>query len=94
MSLKGSFISFSETEEKSWLPWSRQQEGEIMAVDSIFPARRDATSTAASDRCRAKPPRRPEKVWNEQFPSGVGEGADYKAIKCLSEPEGREIQRP
>ena len=52
--------------------WGRQLEGEIMPVDSTLRVRREAMSTAAGERYRAEPPRRPEKVWKEQFPSGVG----------------------
>lgn len=65
-----------------------------MPVGSIFPMRREAMWTAVSERHRAEPLGRLEKVWNSQLHSGGREGADYKVIKCLSEPEGREIQRP
>lgn len=62
--LKGRLISFSETEEKWWLQWGGELEGEIMPVDSIFLVRREAVSTAVSERCRAEPLRSLEKVWN------------------------------
>lgn len=63
-----------------------------MPMDSVFPVRREAMTVG--ERHRAEPLRGLEKVWNSQLLSGIREGADYKVIKCLSEPEGREIQRP
>lgn len=96
MSLNGNLPLFPETRGKVsvcvcrhtcrlWLlQWAGKPEDEIIPMDSIFPTRREWISTALSRRHRVEPLSRLEKVWNYQLLLGVGEGANYKQVKCLS----------
>lgn len=97
MSLNEKLTLFPETRGKAsmcvcrhtcrlWLlQWAGKPEDEIIPMDTIFPM---------SGRHGVEPLSRLEIVWNYQLLLGMGEGADYKQIKCLSEPEGTNVQRP
>ena len=41
-----------------WLRWNGELEDEITTMNSVFPVRREAVSTAVRERCKTEPLRR------------------------------------